>query len=215
MPMRSLGQDGQTFIELLTAIFVLSLALVSALGLAHSNARNQALGSMRLTATHLAREGIELARATRDSNWLAERPPDEWNTGIKADNTRSCAIIPGGGERFALQNCGIDVQGQGTDYTLFQYLFDVFRSNATGEFYQRTGTSNEAGTGTLSGFYRRVLFDVICLDGGGTERIVRDRDANSCGLDTQIGVEITSEVGWRFGRGSFITTISEQLMNWR
>lgn len=213
--MRLPGQDGQTFIELLTAIFVLSLALVSALGLAHSNARNQALGSMRLTATHLAREGIELARAIRDTNWLSERPSDEWNTGIKADNTRSCAIILAGGGLLGPQYCGTNVVGQGMDYTLFQYFYDVFRNNTTGEFYQRTGASNEAGIGTRTGYYRRVIFDVICLDGSGAERIVRDRDANNCGLDTQIGVEVTSEVGWHFGRGSFITTISEQLMNWR
>lgn len=213
--MRLPGQDGQTFIELLTAIFVLSLALVSALGLAHSNARNQALGSMRLTATHLAREGIELARAIRDTSWLSERPPDEWNKGIKADNSRSCAIIPGGGGLLEPQNCGTNVVGQGMNYSLFQYFFDVFRNNTTGEFYQRTGGSNEVDTGKLSGYFRRILFDVICLDGNGVERIVRDRAANNCGLDTQIGVEVTSEVGWRFGRGSFITSISEQLMNWR
>lgn len=214
MSLRS-NQSGQTFIELLTAIFVLSLALVSALGLAHSNARNQNLGTLRLTATHLAREGAELSRAIRDSNWLAERPPDQWNAGIKADNTRSCAIIPPDSNQLNPQYCGVNVVGSGMNRSLFQYLYEVYRRDTDGEYYQTGNGQSQAGVGTKTGFYRRILFDVICLDAGGTERIVRDRDANNCGLDTQIGVEVTSEVGWQYGRGSFTASITEQLYNWK
>lgn len=69
------SQDGQTLVEVIVAIFVLTMALVAGLGLAiYANSRN--LNNRNLIiATNLAREGIETARIARDTNWLAAEDP--------------------------------------------------------------------------------------------------------------------------------------------
>ncbi|MBX4187900.1 MAG: type II secretion system GspH family protein [Candidatus Doudnabacteria bacterium] len=80
---RNKKQSGQTLVEVIVAIFILTMALVSGVGLAiYSNSRN--LNNRNLIiATNLAREGIETARILRDSNWLAAE--DETPTGQNAN----------------------------------------------------------------------------------------------------------------------------------
>lgn len=65
------NQSGQTLIETIVAIFILTTALTAGLGLAiyamsvGSTAQNQ------IVAASLAREGVEVVRMMRDSIWLA------------------------------------------------------------------------------------------------------------------------------------------------
>ncbi len=69
------SQSGQTMIEVIIALFMLTMALVAGLGLAiYSNSRN-VNNRNQLIATNLAREGIEGVRILRDTNWLAAEDP--------------------------------------------------------------------------------------------------------------------------------------------
>ena len=63
--------DGQTLIETIVAIFVLTTGLAAGLGLAIYAFGASSEIVERITATGLAREGIEVIRSKRDSNWLA------------------------------------------------------------------------------------------------------------------------------------------------
>lgn len=65
------GQLGQSLIETIIGIFVLTTGLISGLGLAIYAFGASANIVEQITATGLAREGIEAVRAMRDSNWLA------------------------------------------------------------------------------------------------------------------------------------------------
>ncbi|MBI4363229.1 MAG: prepilin-type N-terminal cleavage/methylation domain-containing protein [Candidatus Doudnabacteria bacterium] len=80
-------QSGQTLIETIVAIFVLTLALSGGVALAIYALSNSARSFSQIVATNLAREGIEVARAMRDSNWLASdakgNPP--WDLTACAD----------------------------------------------------------------------------------------------------------------------------------
>jgi len=64
-------ESGQSLIETIAAIFVLTMALTSALGLAIYVASTSSVNSNEIIATNLAREGVEVVRMFRDTNWLA------------------------------------------------------------------------------------------------------------------------------------------------
>jgi type II secretory pathway pseudopilin PulG len=64
------GQSGQTLIETVAAIMILSTALTAGLGLAIYALNSSAVSNDRVIAINLAREGIDVSRHLRDSNWL-------------------------------------------------------------------------------------------------------------------------------------------------
>jgi hypothetical protein len=70
-PQTGRSQSGQTMIEVIVALFMLTMTLVAGLSLAiYSNSRN--VNNMnQITALNLAREGVEAIRMLRDTNWLA------------------------------------------------------------------------------------------------------------------------------------------------
>ncbi len=67
---RHYRESGQTLIETIVAIFVLTVGLLGGLGLAVYAFGASSDIVERITATSLAREGIEVVRRMRDSNWL-------------------------------------------------------------------------------------------------------------------------------------------------
>lgn len=184
---------GQTLIELLTALFVIGLVLVGALALTNSNFRLEGIGAMRLTATSLAREGAELARNIRDTNWMKGNSFDDGLT-----NTDHCAIIASSAQmhvsHFSFQDCA----------TIFDASFQL-RTLSGGKY------GSDASNGEPSTFYRLIRFDPICLDGG-TESVVEQGD---CGATQKIGVKVKSEVGWHYGGSAISLAHSEKLYDWR
>lgn len=70
------NQQGQSLIETIVAIFVLTTGLVSGLALAIYSFGASSDILERITATGLAREGVEVVRRMRDSNWLADTLSD-------------------------------------------------------------------------------------------------------------------------------------------
>lgn len=83
-------QTGQSLIETIVAIFVLTTALAAGLGLTIYAFGTSTTSLNEIIATNLAREGIEVVRMMRDSNWLS-------------------GDAAGGG--FALQSCA-DIAGR-------------------------------------------------------------------------------------------------------
>lgn len=83
-------QKGQGLLETIVAIGVIVTGLISVMTLVISNLTSAREAALRYQAVNLAREGIELIRNKRDSNWLADK--DAWD-GIDAEaaifNTQS------------------------------------------------------------------------------------------------------------------------------
>lgn len=65
------GNAGQSMIETIVAIFVLTTGLAGGLSLAIFVFSASSSISEKLTGVGIAREGIEIVRSMRDSNWLA------------------------------------------------------------------------------------------------------------------------------------------------
>jgi Tfp pilus assembly protein PilV len=66
----ALRQAGQSLIETIAAIFILSTALTAGLGMAIYALNAADVSQNEVIASNLAREGVDVARMFRDSNWL-------------------------------------------------------------------------------------------------------------------------------------------------
>jgi len=64
-------QQGFTLVETLVSLLLLTAALIPTILLTSSSARLASTVEQNLVATNLAREGIEVVHAIRDSNWFA------------------------------------------------------------------------------------------------------------------------------------------------
>src|SRR6185436_5586231 len=64
------SQTGQSLIETIAAIFILTMALTAGLGLAIYAFSRSAVSENQVVASNLAREGIDVVRAMRDTNWM-------------------------------------------------------------------------------------------------------------------------------------------------
>lgn len=73
-----------TLLEVIIAIFVISLGIIGALSLIGQTLGLPAVSSDRLIAAYLGQEGIEIVRNLRDSNRLSQRenPALPWNNGL-------------------------------------------------------------------------------------------------------------------------------------
>ena len=132
---------GFTIIELVIAIFILSVAIFGVYNAFSTIVVLTSGASDRLTAAYLAQEGIEIIRNIRDTNWIEMgADPDAawhdglsgWEQGCQADYTTGTAIInptalaswtgsepsgsdEGGGNYLKLNTNGFYVYGTGSD----------------------------------------------------------------------------------------------------
>ena len=65
-------QSGQTLVETVVAIFMLTMGITAAVGLANYAFSNSTLITKQIIGVGLAREGIEMVKNMRDTNWLQQ-----------------------------------------------------------------------------------------------------------------------------------------------
>ncbi len=70
---------GFTLLEVVIAIFVLTVAILGTMILIYNTLLASSITSNRLIAAYLAQEGIEIVRNIRDTNWLEG---DDWKNGL-------------------------------------------------------------------------------------------------------------------------------------
>ncbi|TSA45720.1 hypothetical protein D4R52_01905 [bacterium] len=141
------SQSGQTLIETIVAIYILTTGLASGLALAIYSFSATADVSEKLVATGLAREGVETIRRMRDSNWkagaLSTCPDLGANQKCHADwlNRASPGYnISGSASGIAYrvafdpitQNVAKWTLDSGTDYRLYQQADGAYNHNAAG-----------------------------------------------------------------------------------
>ena len=92
-------QEGFGLIEVMAAVAIITTGLIASLTLLQVLSRANSGISTRIVAQNLAREGVELVRAARDTNWLdierrtATPPPlllvDDWDRGVEGDGNNA------------------------------------------------------------------------------------------------------------------------------
>jgi four helix bundle protein len=81
----TINSTGFTLLEVIAAIFILTVGIGSAFILISQTLSATSLAKERLIASYLAQEGIEIVRNIRDTNWLQFSP---WDDGL------ICALPP-------------------------------------------------------------------------------------------------------------------------
>ena len=118
---------GFTILEVITAIFILSIGVGASLSLINQTLSAATLVEQKLIASYLAQEGIEIVRNIRDTNWLQSRDLTKtslWDDGLllggwQADYT----TLTFTGTEFVNEDCGnIDHYNCQVDNDDFLYL---------------------------------------------------------------------------------------------
>ncbi len=74
---------GFTLLEVVAAIFILTLGLGASFSLIQQTLAAASIVESKLTAVYLAQEGIEIIRNIRDTNWLEQRiGMNSWDDGL-------------------------------------------------------------------------------------------------------------------------------------
>jgi type II secretory pathway pseudopilin PulG len=190
--------SGQTLIEMLIAFFVISIGLYTAVTLVFSNLNLVERDTDAVIAVNLAREGIELAKQVRDSNWMAGNPFDAGlHSGTSYTATpiwEATLLAPSTGPTFSFA---------ATDFT------DPHAQVVTTASGLMANAASEATiTGTATLFKRLLTLHPICSDysvlNNGTD----------CGSLPKIGVRVESHVQWS-RKGAQDLTLYEDLYDWR
>lgn len=90
-------QTGFSILEIVVAIFIITMGMVGVLSLITQNIQVQYINKNNLIASQLAQEGLELVRNKRDKNWLEG---NDWTYGItpgtyKVDYTGYIGVVSG------------------------------------------------------------------------------------------------------------------------
>lgn len=173
-------QRGFTLIEVIVMAAVASVGILATLVVANTTLQTSDTNERRVTGTNLAREGIELVRAARDSNWayiarqqngeVSNATPGHWDCYVTTA-AQATADPPGCTARFSTNAIAVNYKtypniGNGVPYFVQQgvavtknnvYLICQGQSPAPPVYAPATAAASGNPCGANGqGFYRRV-----------------------------------------------------------
>lgn len=183
-------RKGQSLVEAVFAIGILLVVLSAILGVTMANIGGSQESEFQIVANNLAREGIEVFRNTRDTNWLLGRT---WDEGLKPTGVTNTAIA-----MFDHVNNRWTIS--------FNYTSDALFISPDG-LYSHSEIGNQPSI-----FSREITVERICLDAdSGNERI-----AFPCaGGEQEIGMKISSRVSWTERGRTHDVTLEDLLYAWK
>jgi len=97
-------KKGFTVLEVLIAVLVLTIGGLAAYSVVQQIVFKTFSASYRLSAAYLAKEGIEIVRNTRDTNWIEA---ENWDNGLASTNWEIC-VLPKYERRVTITPDGVD-----------------------------------------------------------------------------------------------------------
>ncbi len=183
--------SGYTILEVLVALSILITGIFAVLTLTVSSMSNTDAALDYLVAGNLAREGIELVRNKRDTNWYLSG--NAFDAGL-TNPTLYRAIVD-------YNDVGLTF----VDYDIGNSACKLLRA---GSVY-----SYDVG-GALSGFSRLIYFRNICYNVG--VESIENSAQDVCAVGKKIGIDIVSKVQWTNPQlGAKTVEINNRLYDWR
>lgn len=190
-------RPGQTIMELLAAFAVITVGLLGVVQLVYSNLSLVERDADAVVSVNLAREGIELAKQKRDSNWLAGKAFDDemfFGTDYTATPVWDGVLVP------SVPIFSFAANDMTDDHA------DIVRTT-TGLF--ANWAAAEAGIQGQATPYKRLLtFDPICDD----FTIVTSGAACA---SRKIGMRVTSKIQWTRKGNAKAFQMVEDIYDWR
>lgn len=200
-----LHRKGLSLLETTIAIGVIVTGLFAAFTLVIANRRTSDEAGLRFAAVQLAREGVEIVRAIRDSNWISADAPD-WDEGLKGS---------------AGSYTGIARFNPDPDSAVWELSYDaaaftdararvVRQQSVAGGTYWTQGAPSNAVVGPTP--YRRLI-DVypICAD----DSVVESGAPCDAVANPKVGMRVRSRVQWSSRGNTHEVTAEETMYNWR
>jgi len=223
-PKNSVGfvgdKRGFTLIELVIASGIFIFGIMGAFSLALANLNTSRENINRVLAANLSREGLELIRNIRDSNWLridsnadsggaSGIQPYSWDYYLKNPSNPN--------DMFAIvdyndANPSVICSGT-TDINNCMNICSANDSSANDScrLYINGGFYERGGSGSATNLYRLIQIQGICMDSG-LESVV---DSSVCAVGEKIGIRVTSRVSWFKGSELKHLDAVEDMYNWR
>ena len=189
---------GQTLIELLAAVVIIQIGLFSVWSLFLVNYNATQESKMRIVAINLAREGVEIVKNKRDSNWLK-----------RASNIKTVDNY------FWTWDNGLSNGGYIVDYHN-QNLVPL-ASGTSPRLYIKDGFYSSDTTGSSTLYSRKLTINSICCTDAEPDfkcdNSVYTTSSLACSL--RIGINVISEVSWEIGTKMRKTVVEENLYDWQ
>ena len=204
-------KDGFTLLEVVLAIFILSLSAFGGFSLIQSTVISASLSKQKLTAYYLAQESLEVVRNIRDGNWLKRREDSGvlWTDGILT-----------GGECMDPRPTVCDSYGDvNRDGTVTQADTDLMSSLilGLGDEDQRkradvdgNGVINASDTGIMSSF---IIGNVDTFPACSTKAEFQ-KEITVTQLSADL-LEVSAVISWGERERSHEVEVISQLSNWR
>jgi len=195
---------GQSMMEAIIACGIITTAVASSLTLVQASISAEKESELSIVATNLAREGVEIVRAKRDSNWLSGAA---WDLGLEGPSYDHTAIPV-----FSSENNAWTLDFSPNSIT-----------DASGRVYRYVTGSGNAVVGLMvqaveqptdvigSPFSRLVTIDSICDNSGLIETV---ESGTGC-AGSKIGLRVRSAVMYKNGGRTRNIEVEESLYNWR
>lgn len=208
------NQFGQSLLEMIIAITVISVALFSILSLFLSNMKAEEEARLRIVGSNLAQEGVEVVRNIRDSNWL------------KSDNNQSCGEQIICSWDYGLIGLTEEEINQGFFYSvrgLFSEAGDLVL-NKTNQKADSQLYLDDRGFYVQDDIYSKTVFqrfiylkDLCCSDFNNDLRCDENDffQCNQSETDLKVGLEVEVRTAWQVNGRDRDTVLLDQLFNWK
>lgn len=218
-------QSGQTLIETIVAIFILTMAITSGLAVTIYVLSNSGVSLNQVVATNLAREGVEMVRNMRDTNWLESDAYAATDPSYALSTCNDASVSSSDFTCYPKAWDGVSAFGyhgynltQAGNYSLTRNSNGTWSLNQSPSSYalylQSDGSYGPTGSGNPQ-YYRKISISHVT-------------DSGTFGSGSNSEIVVTSTVGWS-GKGCSVMTgvppdpattncnavVTERLTNWK
>ncbi|NCN07601.1 hypothetical protein GW933_02805 [Candidatus Falkowbacteria bacterium] len=211
------NQKGQGLLELVVAIGVITVGLFSVWGLFISNFNGEQEAGARILSINLAREGVEIVKNIRDSNWLAIENNDScFHNSVTYDPCYWDSGLDGDGS-------GIIVNPFSENVLLDYLAADNLNDGATTIYSDPiTGLYSHDNSGQPTTYHRLIETQNICCSDANNDLQCDDFNvdftvkSSSClASELKVGIDVKSAVSWTLVGQNRNISVQERIFNWK